>query len=288
MPAVSAANATKGSSWSRRPSSADERGAAGAVEVVDERKDPRDRQLRRALQVRITDAADESLERVDRGDRGLVVADLGGRHRRREEQLGLAALVQRVGLALRLPDPGAALRHLTAHLPVQPKNAEDVRQRRDVVRQEPADGDSDVLLVRPQPLRPLRLPLAGPVGVLHHRGEVLGVTPLRLVLIGSSHEPFGGELADRREHAEPRARLRDIDVHEAVSGERIEQIEDAVLGDIGDVRRRFDRPASFEDRQRGQQVQLGVVEQPEAPLHRGPDRALPLRKVDRPVPSASR
>jgi hypothetical protein len=114
----------------------------GAVEVVDDWQDPRDRQLGGALEVRVIDAALESSDPVDGDERAVVVSNLDGGNSGCEKQLGSGPVVQCVGSELYLADPRAALRHATAHLPEQPEDAEDVRQWRDVVRQEPTDGDS--------------------------------------------------------------------------------------------------------------------------------------------------
>ena len=156
-----------------------------------------------------------------------------------------------------------------------------MRQRRDVVGEEPADGDPQVLLLGPQPLGPLGLSFGGPVGVLHERTEVLGVPPLDVGQVGAGGEALGGQLPHRCEHAEPRPGVGRVDVHEAVPGERVEQIERPVLGEIGDVHGRLDRPAVDEDRQGGQHVLLGVVEQPDAPFDGRAQRALALGKIDR-------
>ncbi len=51
-----------------------------AVEVVDDRQDPRDRQLGGALEIRVVDAPVESLEPLDRGQSAVIVTNLDGGH----------------------------------------------------------------------------------------------------------------------------------------------------------------------------------------------------------------
>jgi hypothetical protein len=93
-----------------------------------------------------------------------------------------------------LPDPGPAFRHAIVELPEQPEDPEHVRQRRDVMGEEPADGDPQVPLLGSQTIGPLGLSLKGPVGVLHQRTEVLGVPTLDVSQVRAGGEALGGEL----------------------------------------------------------------------------------------------
>ena len=79
--------------------------------------------------------------------------------------------------------------------------------------------------------------------------EVLGVSLLDSVPVGTGGEALGGELAHRREHPEPRPGVGRDDAHEAVPSERIQQVEHLVFGALGDDRRGGDRPSVGEDRQ---------------------------------------
>ena len=157
-----------------------------------------------------------------------------------------------------------------------------MRQRRDVVREEPADGDPQVLLLGAQPVGPLALTLGGPVGVLHECAEVLGVAPFDVGPVRPGGEAFGGELLYRSEHAEPRSGVGHVDGHEAVPGEHVEQVERPVLGEVGDVHGRFDGPSLDEDRQGRQHLLLGVLQQSDAPLDGRAEGALALGEIDRP------
>ncbi len=102
-------------------------------------------------------------------------------------------------------------------------------QRRDVVGQEPADRDPEVLLLGSQPLGPLRLSFSGPVRVLDEGTEVLGVPPLDIGQVRAGGKPLGGQLPYGCQHVEPRADVGRVDVHEAVPGEGIEEIEGSIL-----------------------------------------------------------
>ena len=179
-----------------------------AVEVVTDRQRPGDGQLQRALQVRIVDRSVEPLDGVDRGEGAGVVADLDRRHRPREQHLGPGVVVQRVGPRSQLVDPRPTLGHPVAHLPEQPEHAEHVRERRDVVGEEPADRDPQVLLLDAQSIGPLDLSFRRPAGVRHELGEVLGVSPGDVGTGVAGGEPLGGELPHRGEHAEARSDRR--------------------------------------------------------------------------------
>ncbi len=105
--------------------------------------------------------------------------------------------------------------------------------------------------------------------------------PLDVGQVRSGGKPLGGQLPYRCQHVEPRADVGGVDVHEAVPGEGIEEIERPVFGELGNVHGRVDRPSLDEDRQGGQHVLLRVVEQPDAPFDRRAQRALTLGKIDR-------
>ena len=252
IPTVSAANATNGSFCARKPSSAVDaaRSAPSKSSTIG--------RIHETASCAALSRYGSSMRPSSRSMPSTAASALSSSPTStavtaaREQQLGSGAVVQCVGAEPHLVDPRPALGHAVAHLPEQPEDAEDVGQRRDVVGEEPTDGDSQVLLLGAQALGPLGLSLRGPVGVLHERTEVLRVPPLDVGPLGAGGEALGGELPDRREHAEPRPGVGRVDAHEAVPGERIEQIERVVLGEIGDADRRVDRPSVDEDRQGGQ------------------------------------
>ena len=208
MPTVSSAKATNGSSCSAEAVERVGCGLQCAVEVVADRQRPGDGQLQRALQVRIVDRSVEPLDGVDRGEGAGVVADLDRRHRPREQHLGPGVLVQRVGPRSQLVDPRPTLGHPVAHLPEQPEHAKHVGERRDVVGEEPADRDAQVLLLDAQSIGPLDLSFRRPADVGHELGEVLGVSPGDVGTGVAGGEPLGGELPHRRRACGSAARRR--------------------------------------------------------------------------------
>jgi hypothetical protein len=107
------------------------------------------------------------------------------------------------------------------------------------------------------------------------------VPPLDVGPVGAGTKPLGGQLPDGFQHVEPWPGVGRVDLHEAVPGECIEQIERHVFREIGDSRGRLDRPPVSEDREGGEHVPLGVLEQPDAPFNGRPQCALTLGKVDR-------
>ncbi len=154
-------------------------------------------------------------------------------------------------------------------------------QGRGVMADEPPDGDAQVLLLGSQALGPFGVAFSGPLGVVHERAEVLRVSLRDSVAVRARGEAFGGELSNGREHAEPWPGVGGDDAHEAVPGERIQQVEHLVLGALGNVRCGGDRPSVDEDRQAGQQVPLRVVEEVDAPFDGGAEGALPFGEIDR-------
>jgi hypothetical protein len=156
-----------------------------------------------------------------------------------------------------------------------------VREWGDVVRQEPADGDTDVLLLGPHPLGPRRLPFPGPVVCRHEATEVFGMLPLDVGQPRAAGEALGRELAHRCQHAEPRSGIDCLDLHKAVPDEGVEQVQDLIVGEAGDVHGGVHRPALDEDREHLQHLLLRSIEQPEAPLDGRAQRALTLRQVRR-------
>ena len=106
--------------------------------------------------------------------------------------------------------------------------------------------------------------------------------PLDVGPVFAGNKPLGGQLSDGFQHVEPRPGVGGVDLHEAVPGECIQQIERGVFGEIGDSRSRVDRPPVSEDGEGGQHVPLGVLEQPEAPFNgRRAQCALTFGEIDR-------
>ena len=233
------------------------------------------------LQVGIVDRSVEPFDGVDRLEGARVVADLDRRHGPREQHLGPGVVVQCVGPRHQLVDPPPSFGHPVAHLPEQPEHAEHVRERRDVVGEQPADRHPQVLLLGTESVGPLDLSFRRPAGVRHELGEVLGVSPPHVGTGAAGGEPLGGELAHRHEHAEAGFDAVGDDADEAVAGERVEEVQRFVLGALGDTGGRVDRPTVGEDRQRLHELELRFVEEPEAPLDGRPQGALALGEVDR-------
>ena len=191
------------------PAEAVERGGRRhqrAVEVVANRQRPSDGQLQRTLQVGIVDRSVEPFDGGDRREGARVVTDLDRRHGPREQHLGPGVVVQCVGPRNQFVDPPPSFGHPVAHLPEQPEHAEHVRERRDVVGEQPADRHPQVLLLGTESVGPLGLSFRRPAGVRHELGEVLGVSPPHVGTGVAGGEPLGGELAHRHEHAEARVR----------------------------------------------------------------------------------
>ena len=147
--------------------------------------------------------------------------------------------------------------------------------------EEPADRDTQVLLLDTDPVGPFDLSFGGPARVRHELGEVLGVS-LRNVRTGApSREPLGGKLAHRHEHAESGFDVVRDDADEAVAGEGVEKIQRLVFRPPADARRGIERPSIREHRQGLRELALLVVEESEAPLDRRPQGALALGEVAR-------
>ena len=108
MPTVSKANATNGSFCSRKPVSALAAAASAPSKSSTIGQRPRDRQPQRIGEVRIVDRRGRRSIAVDRRQRTVVVADLDGRHRPREQHLGPGMIIQRrrPGVAARRSTPG--------------------------------------------------------------------------------------------------------------------------------------------------------------------------------------
>ena len=154
-------------------------------------------------------------------------------------------------------------------------------QGRDVMGEEPADSDPEVAFLGSQSLGPLDMSFSWPVGVLHQRTEVLRVAPLDVRQVRGDGKPLGGELPYGCEHPESRPDNGRIDADQAVPSERVEQIERPIFGEAGNVHGCRDRPAFDKDRQGGEHVLLGVIEQPDAPFDGRAQRALTFGKIHR-------
>ncbi len=137
-----------------------------------------------------------------------------------------------------------------------------------------------------QALAPLALAGAAqrPVGLLGQRPVEVGVPPADLGGVGPGRQPLGHERADGLQHPQPGAVVGGVEVDQAVPGQRLEPLQRLVLVQTGHLGGGLGGPAVHEHRRDLQQRPLGVVQQPDAPLHRGPQGALPLGQVHRARP----
>ena len=125
----------------------------GAVEVADDRGDPRHGHLGHRVQVGVVaDACQQRFEALAGGQRRAVLAHhLQGSHRRRPQQLGLGVGFQRVGGGQQLVDPAASLTQVVPQPPEHPQDPEQMRQRPAVVGQVPAHRGGQIGRLRLQP-----------------------------------------------------------------------------------------------------------------------------------------
>ena len=97
------------------------------------------------------------------------------------------------------------------------------------MRKNHAMRHADVLLFDSQPVRPGRRQIRGHVLGVDEPREVLGVAPLDLGRGRLGVQKLGRELADRREHPEPRLGAGRVDADEAVTRQHVEHVERVVL-----------------------------------------------------------
>lgn len=158
-----------------------------------------------------------------------------------------------------------------------------MRQRPRVMGQVPAHRGGQVPRLGVQPLQPLAPASAAqrPVRLLGQDPVVVGVPPLDLVGAGPGRQPLGHKLADGLQHPGPGPELRAVDIDQAVAGQRLGQIQRPILLHARDLGRGLDSPAIGEHRRDLQQRPLVVGQQAHAPLHGGPQGALPFGQVYR-------
>jgi hypothetical protein len=87
--------------------------------------------------------------------------------------------------------------------PEQPKDPEQVWQRRPVVGQVPVHGGGQVARLGLQPVEPLVVADTAPqrpVGLLGQRAVVSGVAAVDLGVVGPGGQPLGDENAHRLKH----------------------------------------------------------------------------------------
>jgi hypothetical protein len=193
----------------------------------------------------------------------------------------LCVVVQRSDSGCELVDPGPNFDEVIPHRPEQPQDAEQVRQRLDVVSEEPADSGAQVGVLNLQALRPLGLPhtAQGPIGALRLIAEEVRVASLDVGEIGVRRRLLDEELPDGLEHAEPRLVGCCIDADKAVPNERFDQVEGPVLAELGDARGRLDGPAVDEHGERGEHGAFGFVQEPDTPVDGGAQGALTFGQI---------
>src|SRR5919198_825666 len=100
------------------------------------------------------------------------------------------------------PEPGAAFRHLAAHVPKLAKGSRQPQRRIRVARERPLESRAEVVLLRLKPLEPAALTRWLVIDLLGELEEVVGMPAAREVLILVFGESLCRELADCLEHAE--------------------------------------------------------------------------------------
>ena len=281
-PTVSAAHAMNGSFCWRKPSSAVDAACSAPSKSSTIGRIHETASCAALSRYGIVDAPLEPLDPLERGQRAVVVTNLDCGDGRDQQQLGLRAVVQCVGSEQQLLDPGPALGHAIPHLPEQPED----RGR--------CAAAARCRGVKNQRMATPRFPSSVRNRSAHSACRSAGQSAFSTsapkysacrrstsAQVRAGGKALGGQLPYGCEHAEPRPGVGRVDAHQAVPGERIEQIERPVLGEIGNVHGRLERPAVDEDRQRGQHLLLGVIEQPDAPFDGRAQRALTFGKVDR-------
>jgi hypothetical protein len=204
----------------------------------------------------------------------LALREAEGAAKRLRPELGRLRPVRRQHQLV----PAAALAEVAAHVPEaaqRPGDAElELRFTRLV---SPGERRPQVVVLGLDALDPVGLLGAAQdahLGLLGEVGEVLGVAALEVLGLTTLVQALERVGADGFEHAEAVARVAD----EAVLGERLER-EDV---DVADGVRSGEREAAGEDAQAGERFLTARFEQPVAPVHGGPERAVALGEVARP------
>ena len=148
------------------------------------------------------------------------------------------------------------------------------------MREEPADGDTNVLLVCAQALGPSACPSAGQSAFATNAPKCSACrfsTSARSSLAARR----SCELPYRGQHVEPRLGVNGIDRDEAVPCERVEQVEvRSSVRSATSTAASSVHPSTNTDKVASMPL-LGVVQQPEAPFHGRPQCSLPFWEVDR-------
>jgi len=149
--------------------------------------------------------------------------------------------------------------------------------------QAPAPGGGQVPRLGLQPFQPLGMAAAAkwPVGLLGQGPVIIGVPGTDLGGIGTGRQPIDHEPADGLQHLAAGPVTGGVELDEAVPGQRLRQLQRPALLQLGHLCSGADGPAADEHRRRLQQRPLRLIEQAHAPLHRGPECALPRRQVYR-------
>jgi hypothetical protein len=99
-----------------------------------------------------------------------------------------------------------------------------------------------------EPFQPLAVPGAAqlPGRLPGQLMVVAGVPTLDLTDVGAGRQSFGYQLADSLQHPGAGAQLGRVQVHEAVAGQRLGQLQRPVCIQVGHLGGRLDRPAAHE------------------------------------------
>jgi hypothetical protein len=166
---------------------------------------------------------------------------------------------------------------VAAHEPELPERGDERERGRRITVEEPFEGGSEVVALRRQALERGRL--AGtvqlPVGGLGESEVVAGVRLSQRLGVRVAVELLRGELADRLQHPYAPARPPD----EAPVEQRLEDVQVA----FADLLERVECRPPGEDREPGEQVLFGLVEQVVRPGDRG-SKGL-LARIGVPIPA---
>ena len=208
----------------------------GLLEVAGDRRAPGHEQVSHRGEEGVADLRQQWFQALANRLRGLIVAQVGGAHARRPQQLFLGLAAQGAGDRKQLLDPlpDAGLFRVPAQEPEWPQNAEQMGQWGGVVGQVPAHGDGHVARLGIQALHRLRLGGAQrPVGLVGQRAVEAGVPTGDHSGVGAVREPLTDELPDGFQHPAPGPEVGVVELDQAVPRQRLGQLQCLVLVQAG-------------------------------------------------------
>ncbi len=200
------------------------------------------------MQKWILERREQRLQTLAGRQGGRIVAQFEDGHQRRPHELGAGLGVQGVGGGQELVGPGPGLVHVVCQEPEGPQDPEQVGKRRAVVVEVPVHGGGQVARLGLQARETLARADA-PERAVRPLGQcpvVVGVAALDLGHVGACGQPLGDELTDRFEHPRSGPVVGDIEIDQAVTGQRLGQVERPVLIEAGDLSGGLHRPAVYE------------------------------------------